>query len=282
MISIGLDIGGSTTKVIGFQGKELLKYTMVKAGDAITATYGGIGKFLSINELKLEDVETIYMTGVGSSHIKNEILGIKTETVNEFTALGLGGLYLSALDEAIVVSMGTGTSIVSANERGSQHIIGSGVGGGTLMGLSKAILQISDFALISELADKGSLQNIDLTIGDMSNEAIGHLTADVTASNFGKMNDNHSPEDIARAIVNLVFQSVGTTAILVSRLEKQEDIVFVGSLLRMKSGRETLQAFAKLYKKNILVPEKAEFSTAIGAALSGLTYEGERWKDENR
>lgn len=276
-VTIGLDIGGSTTKVVGFRGQNLLELTMVKASDPITSTYGGIGKFLTINNLSLADVSEVYMTGVGSSFIDQDVLGLKASTVDEFEAVGLGGLYLSSLKEAIVVSMGTGTSIVLAGPESSQHIIGSGVGGGTLLGLAKAILGINDFELISEMALAGSLDNIDLSIGDLSSKTIEGMGADITASNFGKLNDKHSPEDIALGIVNLVFQSVGTNAILASRLTNVDDIVFVGSLAKLRAGQMSLDRFSDLYKKNIIIPLDAEFSTAIGAALSGLTNKDCRW-----
>ncbi|MDO5033742.1 MAG: pantothenate kinase [Eubacteriales bacterium] len=277
-VTIGLDIGGSTTKVVGFRGQELLGKAMVKASDPITSTYGGIGRFLSLYDLKLQDVKQVFMTGVGSSYIEKGVLGLPTQTVEEFNSVGLGGLYLSGLESAIVVSMGTGTSLVAASRQGGRHIIGTGVGGGTLLGLAKAILAISDFDLISELATEGSLENIDLNIADLSTREIPGLTAEITASNFGKMNEQAGREDLARGIVNLVFQSIGTAAILASRLEEQDNIVFVGSLLRVAAGRNTLAAFADLYQKKILIPEDAEYATAMGAALSGLTDANHRWK----
>lgn len=277
-IVIGLDVGGSTTKIVGFSGKEMLQKTMVRASDPATSTYGGIGSFLNLNKLRLVDVKEVYITGVGSSHISHNALGLPSHKVDEFLSLGLGGLYLSGLDEAIVVSMGTGTSLVSANKYGVKHIIGTGVGGGTLLGLSKAILGVNDFSLISEMALKGDLHHIDLTVGDLSAKEIAGLAADTTASNFGKLNSKAKEEDIALGIVNLVFQSVGTAAIMASRLENLNQIVFVGSLLKLKAGINCLHRFSDLYKKEILVPRDAEFSTAIGAALSGLTDENHRWK----
>ena len=277
-ITIGLDIGGSTTKVVAFQDQTLLGKTMVKASDPITSTYGGIGRFLSLYDLQVQDVAQVYMTGVGSSYIDKNILGLPTQTVDEFNSVGLGGLYLSGLEKAIVVSMGTGTSLVAASRQGGRHIIGTGIGGGSLLGLSKAILGINDFALISDLASQGKLDDIDLSIGDLTQRTIPGLNSDITASNFGKMNDQAETPDLARGIVNLVFQSVGTAAILAARLENLDHIVFVGSLLRMQAGRESLAGFADLYQKKILIPEDAEYATAMGAALSGLTDPSHRWK----
>ena len=54
-VIIGIDIGGSTTKIVGFQkteeGKRLLSPFLVSAADPITSMYGAFGKFLSENSL---------------------------------------------------------------------------------------------------------------------------------------------------------------------------------------------------------------------------------------
>ena len=45
---IGIDVGGSTTKIVGFDGetgKSCIDPMSVKANDPITAVYGAFGKF---------------------------------------------------------------------------------------------------------------------------------------------------------------------------------------------------------------------------------------------
>ena len=63
-IIIGIDIGGSTTKIVGFDtsdGKrELIQPIFVKATDPITSVYGAFGKFLDSNSLTLEDIQKGY------------------------------------------------------------------------------------------------------------------------------------------------------------------------------------------------------------------------------
>lgn len=61
--------------------------------------------------------------------------------VDEFYAIGYGGLYLLGKSSAIVVSMGSGIVYVKATENSIVHIGGSGVGGGTLIGLSEKLLK---------------------------------------------------------------------------------------------------------------------------------------------
>lgn len=266
-VLIGLDVGGSITKIVGFRDGRLLRETQVQTDDPIASAYGALGKFLIINDLQLDQVGSIHATGVGSSYLDGHLLECKTIIVPEFDAVGIGGLYTAGLDRAIVVSMGTGTSMVYAEGEEIRHIIGSGVGGGTLLGLAGVILNVRDFESIGEKAEGGDLNHIDLTIGDISRYEIPGLSADTTASNFGKVGDRATSDDLALGIVNLVFQSVGTGAVLAARLEDVDKIVFTGNLLRVDKGREVLNGFAELYAIDMIVPQYAEFATAIGASL---------------
>ena len=107
---IGIDIGGSTTKIVGIktdnEGKEtLIPPIFVKAADAITSVYGAFGRFTLENGIDLNEIDKVLMTGVGSSFIDKPIYGLDCTKVSEFASVGLGGLYLSGLDEAIVVSI---------------------------------------------------------------------------------------------------------------------------------------------------------------------------------
>ena len=95
-----------------------------------------MGNFLSTHHLQLSDIRHIALTGVGSSYVEGDIYGVKTIKVEEFPSVGVGGLALSGKEHAVVVSMGTGTSFLWANKGGEiRHLIGSGVGGGTLAGM---------------------------------------------------------------------------------------------------------------------------------------------------
>ena len=111
---IGIDVGGSTTKIVGFriyedENIELVEPQIVRATDPITSIYGAFGRFLDLNNLELRDIDRVMMTGVGSTFVTKPIYSLKCRSVPEFTSIGVGGLYLSGLNEAIVVSMGTGT-----------------------------------------------------------------------------------------------------------------------------------------------------------------------------
>ena len=112
-IVIGIDVGISTTKIVGIDEKEMvISPIRIKATDPITSLYGAFGKYLHDNRIKLEEVEHVMLTGVGSGYIDENIYGLPTSKSQEFVADGLGARYESKLDRMIVVSMGTGTSLV--------------------------------------------------------------------------------------------------------------------------------------------------------------------------
>ncbi|NLM75331.1 MAG: type II pantothenate kinase [Clostridiaceae bacterium] len=273
---IGIDIGGSTTKIVGFKDNKIFSPFLVKATDPVSSIYGAFGRFLNENKLQLKDVERIMITGVGSTFINERIFGIPTYKVSEFNAIGLGGLYLSGLKRAVVVSMGTGTAYVMADNDKVVHLGGTGVGGGTLLGLASLTLNIRNFNDIVELAKEGNLRNVDLSIGDISHDEITGLPPDTTASNFGKIIDRVSQADIALGIINLVFQSIGMMAVFAARNENTSDVVLTGNLTSVPQARAVFDFLTELHKVNFHMPENAEFATAAGAAIIGVDEEGAR------
>ena len=265
MLKLGLDIGGSTTKVVGFEDEKIVGTTLVTAGDPVTAAYGAVGRFLHDEEKSLSDIASLHATGVGLSFLDETLHDIPIQPVDEFTALAVGARFLSQTASCLAVSVGTGTTFVAARPEGAKHIIGSGVGGGTLLGLSYAMLETRDWNMIDALAMQGDYQAVDLTIQDLSQKPIPGLTAEATAANFGKLNDSSRREDLAAAIVNMVYQTVGIIAVSSARQEKLSPIVFTGNASLLKSAQRTLNAVSELYDYPFVFPKLAAYATAIGA-----------------
>jgi type II pantothenate kinase len=265
---IGIDIGGSTTKIIGFDNSQIFSPLLVRATDPIASVYGAFGKFLSTNGLELSDIEQIMVTGVGSSYITAKLYGIATGKVDEFRAIGMGGLFLSRLTNAIIVSMGTGTAFIKADQNGVRHIGGTGVGGGTLLGLSNRMLNVRDFNDLIETAQDGSLAHIDLTISDISHDPVVGLSPETTASNFGKLSDLATKADVALGIINLVFQTIGMIAVFATKIDQTKDVVLTGNLTNVPQSKEVFTQLSQLYDINFVTPPNAEFATAAGAAIS--------------
>lgn len=270
-VVIGIDVGGSTTKIVGFdEQKNLIEPMFVTANDPVTSVYGAFGKFTATNGLELSDIKKVMITGVGSSYITKPIYNLECVHTPEFKCIGLGGLYLSLLNEAIIVSLGTGTALVHASKaKEPEYLGGTGVGGGTLVGLSNKMLGLTKIESIDEIAKSGSLSNIDLRISDISKKDIG-LSTDMTAANFGKIKDTATNGDLALGLINMVFETIGMISYFAAKQYNLKNIVLTGNLTQISQAKEIFEGLNQMFDMNFVIPQNAQYSTVIGAALSSF------------
>lgn len=276
---IGIDVGGSTTKIVGFRRDdskmEMIEPQFVRAADPITSVYGAFGRFTSQNGLELGDIDCVMMTGVGSTFVRNPIYSLDCRAVPEFSSVGLGGLYLSGLSEAIVVSMGTGTALIHASRRDgktiTEYLGGTGVGGGTLTGLLHKMIGVDTVEHIEQLCEKGDLDKIDLRVKDISDPSLfAGINHELTAANFGKLSDLATKNDLALGVANLVAETVAMMAIFAARGHGLRDIVLTGNLACIAPIRSIISGLAPAFDVRFIFPEQAQFATVIGSALLGL------------
>ncbi len=269
-IVVGIDIGGSTTKIAGFRENEMLVPVQISASNAVASLFGAFGKFLYDNKLELKDIQQVNLTGVGCSEINQPIYGLPTYKVDEFTANGVGGGYFAGdTNEFMVVSMGTGTSFVGVNNGVPVHLGGIGIGGGTIIGLSKLMLNTNDIDKIQELAAEGKVGNIDLRIGDISKNPLPGLNLEITASNFGKASSRATCEDKAAGIVHMVIESICQTAALIAQGTEMKDFILIGALTNFPECEQVSRMIKTMFPDlNFIVPEDGEYGTAIGTALA--------------
>ncbi|MDR1655819.1 MAG: pantothenate kinase [Treponema sp.] len=276
---IGIDIGSTTTKAVAIDSAEigsggLIKKIKTKASDAITSAAGALGKMIIENNIKMNEIKRIMITGAGSSKIKDDLFGIPTERIDEIKAIGMGGMFLSGKENIIITNIGTGTAIIDARKGGISHLGGSGVGGGTILGLAKKLLLTSDFYGIMELAGQGNLSQVDLLLEDIMETDISFLNKESTASNFGKMLDTAKNEDIALGIVNLVYQVIGVMSVFAAKSKNTNSVVITGSGSNNPIGKRILSVITGLYSVYFEYPVDAEYTTAVGAGLC--------WADSRR
>ena len=274
-VILGVDVGGSTTKIVALHKdpSKAFECMQVRAGDQLTSLFGAMGNLLYTHGLTLNDVEKIVLTGVGAARVDRDIQGIPTVKVPEFEAIARGGLYLAGLDKAMVVSMGTGTAFVKAETApdGSclaSHVGGSGMGGGTLMGLSSKILDTTDMEAILAMASKGDVTHVDLTIGDISTAEIPNLPAHATAASFGRVRSTATQEDFAIGLIQMIIQNAGVLAAFACRTWGMKDIVVTGTLGTIPQAQAILDEVAALYGLRFFIPPHTAFATALGAAAS--------------
>ena len=139
MSIIGIDSGSSSVKLIHLasNGRILHKLILNKM-----PVIKAIEIFINRGRIIKCDIDKIVLTGVGKDEIQGNIYNIPTVKIDEFIAIGTGGLYLSNKRSGLVVSIGTGTAFVEGKNKSFKHIGGSGVGGGTILKLCEKIVRV--------------------------------------------------------------------------------------------------------------------------------------------
>ncbi len=267
-IVIGIDIGGSTTKIVGVAGGEVIKPLFVRAQDAVTSLFGAFGKYLYENEITLPDIEKVMITGVGGAYINQPLYGLPTARADEFISDALGSRYLSGLKRMLIASMGTGTAFVRMEGASIEHVGGLGLGGGTITGLSWLLLKTRDIPRVVKMAERGDLSRIDLLLSDITSDPMPGLPLSATASNFGKMDPAATQEDIALGLLSMVLQNIGKAAIFAAQKGDIHDIVAIGNLSQLPQCSRVFRVLGDMFDVNFIIPPYAEYGTAVGAALS--------------
>ena len=270
-IVIGIDVGISSTKILGIENGKRIKCPMCVKGveDPEASLYGALGKYISENDIDLNEIEHLMITGVGTKQVKTPIYDLPTEFVDEFMANGLGARFDSGLDHIIVVSMGTGTSLVRVDGNDIRHIGGIGMGGGTLQGLSHLLLGTSNVQNVQEMTMRGEISQVNLLIGDISTNGLDELTAEATASLFAKAHKtNPDDSDIAKGLVWMVLETIGSCAVLSQMNGGFKDFVLIGNLTRFAECQQVFPMMEELYGVHFIIPKYAPYCTALGAAIS--------------
>ena len=136
----------------------------IEANDPVAAAAGALGKLVETFGIQLENIESrggdrrrIARAGGDAPRPSGDEGQRVHRDRNRRNFAG------RQEDRALVVSLGTGTAIVSVNGDKIDHVSGTGVGGGTLLGLAKHMLGVSTIETLEAMARRGDLQRVDLT-----------------------------------------------------------------------------------------------------------------------
>lgn len=264
---VAVDFGASNTDVVLRTGHAMRRWNLPTRGQPDEQR---LREVLLAGEVAPTDVAWIAVTGGNRERLPDAIDERPLYKIDEVRAIGRGGLALASVDRAIVTSAGSGTAVISAGPDGFRHVTGSGVGGGTLVGLGRMLLGVTDPITLDRLALEGSPTGLNLTIGEILGGAIGTLPSDTTAVNFGRVARHPveaSPADTAAALVNMVGQVIAIIAINAAHATQNSNIVIVGHLSDLPSIRETFRLVGQFYGATLQVPEFGGYATATGALL---------------
>jgi type II pantothenate kinase len=211
--------------------------------------------------------------------------GVPLVKVGEADAVGRGALAMARrerlnLERALVVSAGTGTAMIAVSPEACQHVTGSAVGGGTLLGLGRFLLGTADPLEVARLAALGDPSRVDGTLQDVIGGGIGHLPPDATAVNLGRLaqlEELPAREDVAAGLVTLVAQVIAVISLNAAKAANLERIVFVGHLMDLEPIRAAVQRVWGFYGVTHppIIPEDRGYATALGAAIGAARAQGE-------
>jgi len=262
-VILGYDTGASAVKIVALEGDSVLFTKSVVGSEKAAGEL--LFDFMKENGISQSEVTALAVTGVGAEKCRFDGFDGKLTYVPEIEATGAGGAWLASLDEVIVVSIGTGTSLALAQNGKFTHIGGSGVGSGTLRGIAKKMFGISDVCELFKLAESGNRLTVDITIGDLFSGS-DTLPLDLTASNLAKASDGATESDWALAMINMVMEVAGSHAALACNGYSIKNVVITGGISQTKIAKAVYDGFSKLYKLNYVIPDHSGCATAIGAA----------------
>lgn len=276
-MQLSVDFGGSTIDIVRWKNSRFLYDRSFEVSEFPFS--GKLEDFFAKSRMRLDNVEKIAVTGGKTKNISPKLKDISVIHVSEIEAMGKGGEFLyqrfckenrlKPQRKFLVVSMGTGTCMTFLDYGKVTHIGGTGVGGGTFLGLSKALLGVSSIGQLKKMFQKGDRRNVDISVGEIVGGDIGIASEDLTASNLGKLSReiNFTKHDVAAGIANLIGQTIAITSSFAAVAKECETIVFTGKLTRIEKILETIRWVTGIYKLRAIVPEYADYVSAIGAGV---------------
>ena len=268
-MDISIDFGITVTDIMK-RDEDVLSHQMTLSKEEPSLSL--LKKLLPDIDFK-SDVNFLAVTGGKHLNLGNKIDSTKIIHVNEIDAVGEGAMNLSGLSDkspTIIVSAGSGTACILAQGGSFVHCSGTGVGGGTVLGLSKLLLGTTNPVEIAELAKAGNESGVDLILEDVVSGPIGELPSDTTAVNFGKISkidSEISKQDIAAGIINLVGQTAARIATSVATTFNAKEIVVVGRSPSFNGLKNSLEQAASIMGFSPHFPDKGEYASALGALL---------------
>jgi type II pantothenate kinase len=270
--AIGIDVGGTLTKVAFFEHNQQLKLLHFPS-----ANLHIVSEWITSYK---EDIQ-IGLTGGRAEQLKTFLRSHENlQYLVEFDATIAGVNYQLKKDnheftDAVITNIGTGTSIHSLKGTEHERIAGTGIGGGTLLGMSALMTGIHQFDEIVELSAVGSRSEVDMLVSDIYFGNKTPIDGGLTASNFGDAGlrplMERSKEDVLATVQGLVGEVISTLSIQCAFAEDVEHIVYIGSTL---ANNEPLQKIIGNYTKRknrtpIFLTDNG-YSGAIGALLSKI------------
>ena len=273
-IHLGIDFGISKTKVVSKKINKPVSSLLVpyklfcetyqtsRIGELEPFVFDVIEKHSKSNL----SFKKIGVTGGKHTTLPDEINNIKIIKKNEIDAIADGAKKVSGKSaNFLVLSCGSGTAFVAVKDGKNIHLGGTGLGGGTILGLSSLIINEDDPEKINTLSILGS-NKADLILKDVISGPIGNLPEDATAVHFGNLKELQklSDSDLSKSIINLVAINISRLASATAISAGLNKLVIIGGTSHFDLFIEQLTKWVKLSGLEVEVLENSEFVTSIG------------------
>lgn len=268
--AIGIDVGGTLTKIAYLNINQELKLLHFPSADLEK-----VSDWIASSD---EDIQ-IGLTGGRAEQLKLFLRSHENlHYLVEFDATVAGVKYQlekSGHDfpDAVITNIGTGTSIHLL--KGDEHvrIAGTGIGGGTLLGMSSLMTGIHQFEEIVQYSSKGMRSEVDMLVSDIYFGNKTPIDGGLTASNFGGAgltpHLEKSKDDILATVQGLVGEVISTLSIQCAVSEDVEHIVYIGSTLTENVPlQKIIGNYTQRKSKTPIFLSDNGYSGAIGALLS--------------
>lgn len=267
-IRVGIDVGTTQTKLVAIKDGQAMDYLKIKSKPTDEDIYKIFESFVKKNEIDLNEIENINLTGVGAVDFSGKLGEKEIHYVHEFDADVAGASFASKGEkDFLLISLGTGTTYIHVKDGKYKHLGGLGLGGGSIDGLFHHIIGTNNISEMSSMAKKGDVTKINLLMSDIAGMKFEGLAGDLTASNFAKIT-NATKEDIAAGIYSLVIENIIQTGSILANNLNIKSIVLIGGLCNSDELKRTVDRFYILYPDmKYIISHRGSYITALGTAL---------------
>ena len=252
------DAGGTLTKVLN--------------SDLSFKEYFNNFDDLAINE----STKKVIATGARANRLKKKLSNrYDVEIINEIQSIGTGGSYLTKKKNCYVVSVGSGSPIIDISDSIATHLVGTGMGAGTIFGLSSIYARTDRVESINVLAETGTGERLNLVIGDIYDQSnFLNYPSGTTVGNFAKQSPSVSRSDFICSTMKMVAETLSSmvTACMLNNIKK--DVVIVGGGTLYPKFNEYIIETLNFYDLNGIVPEDALYAGCYGALIQSGNLNG--------
>ncbi|MFA6829133.1 MAG: acyl-CoA dehydratase activase [Bacilli bacterium] len=254
MITLGIDIGSTTSKVVILKdGQEILATSLLLIGTGTKGPVLAMNEALMKSGLKREDIDYILATGYGR---KNFTLADSQVSELSCHAKGVNRMYPQA--RTIIDIGGQDAKVIQLSENGKmlsfQMNDKCAAGTGRFLSVMAKVLDIS-------LEDMDSYAHKSKKTVALSSTCTVFAESEV----ISLLSDGIPTSDIVAAIDRSIAVRVGALAL---RLGIQDDVIMTGGVARNSVIAENIST---VISKKVIVSEMAQLNGAFGAAI--LAYE---------